>query len=99
MDMHDEFMEYLGHLCEVLGHEDRHVGMKDYCRGLMLPIARKRVEPPGGSSGPVACSRQAPVAAPFRGAVRVVGRCHSGARSPVGDPRPGIGGGLLLDRR
>jgi len=40
-----EFEEYLEHLCAVLGHADRTSGMKDYCRGLMLPIERKSVEP------------------------------------------------------
>lgn len=39
------FDDYLEHLCEALGHADRHVGMKDYCRGLMLPLERKSVEP------------------------------------------------------
>jgi len=37
-----EFERYLDHLCEVLGHVDRSTGLKDYCRGLMLPIGRKR---------------------------------------------------------
>ncbi len=37
--------EYLDHLCAALGHADRRTGLKDYCRGLMLPIARKSVEP------------------------------------------------------
>ena len=40
-----EFERYLDHLCEVLGRVDRSSGLKDYCRGLMLPIARKSVEP------------------------------------------------------
>jgi SRSO17 transposase len=39
------FDGYLDHLCEALGHARRHVGMKDYCRGLMLPLERKSVEP------------------------------------------------------
>lgn len=37
--------DYLEHLCAALGHADRRVSLKDYCRGLMLPIARKSVEP------------------------------------------------------
>jgi SRSO17 transposase len=40
-----EFEHYLDHLCEVLGRVERGAGLKDYCRGLMLPIARKSVEP------------------------------------------------------
>lgn len=39
-----EFERYLEHLCEVLGRSDRSTGLKDYCRGLMLPIAQG-VEP------------------------------------------------------
>ena len=40
-----EFETYLRHLCEALGHTDRNVGLKDYCRGLMLPIKGKSIEP------------------------------------------------------
>lgn len=40
-----ELEEYLEHLCTALGHADRRISMKDYCTGLMLPIARKSVEP------------------------------------------------------
>ena len=32
-------------MCEGLGHADRHAGLKGYCAGLMLPLARKSVEP------------------------------------------------------
>ena len=48
-----EFDEYLEHLCAVLGHADRTTGMKDYCRGLMLPIARKSVEPLAAHTDPL----------------------------------------------
>jgi SRSO17 transposase len=48
-----EFEGYLEHLCEVLGNVDRSVGLKDYCRGLMLPIARKSVEPLAACSDPL----------------------------------------------
>lgn len=40
-----EFDKYLERLCEALGHMDRRTGLKDYCKGLMLPITRKSVEP------------------------------------------------------
>lgn len=40
-----ELDTYLEHLCEELGHMDRRASLKDYCKGLMLPIARKSVEP------------------------------------------------------
>ena len=40
-----ELESYLGSLCEALGHADREAGLKGYCRGLMLPLERKSVEP------------------------------------------------------
>lgn len=40
-----EYERYLDHLCGALGHADRNEGFKDYCRGLMLPLERKSVEP------------------------------------------------------
>lgn len=40
-----KFEEYLEHLCGGLGHADRHAGLRDYCAGLMLPLARKSMEP------------------------------------------------------
>lgn len=39
------FESYLDDLCEGLGHADRWAGLKDYCRGLLLPLERKSVEP------------------------------------------------------
>jgi SRSO17 transposase len=36
---------YLERLCDALGHTDRRTSLRDYCQGLMLPIARKSVEP------------------------------------------------------
>ena len=48
-----EFERYLEHLCEVLGRSDRSTGLKDYCRGLMLPIARKSVEPLAACADPL----------------------------------------------
>ncbi|MBW7657739.1 transposase [Hydrogenophilus thermoluteolus] len=41
----DELEWCLTELTEVLSHADRHAGLKDYCRGLLLPIARKSIEP------------------------------------------------------
>jgi SRSO17 transposase len=40
-----EFERYMSHLCESLGHKDRHQGFTDYGRALLLPIERKSVEP------------------------------------------------------
>jgi SRSO17 transposase len=45
MDEASDFERYLEHLCGGLGRVNRHAGLMDYCRGLMLPIARKSVEP------------------------------------------------------
>jgi SRSO17 transposase len=36
---------YLDWLTVALGHVDREAGLKGYCRGLMLPLERKSVEP------------------------------------------------------
>lgn len=45
MGIGGELEEYLERLAGVLGHADRRVGLMDYCRGLMLPIKRKSIEP------------------------------------------------------
>ena len=47
-----EFERYINHLCEALGHRDRHGGFADYSRGLMLPIERKSVEPLAAHTDP-----------------------------------------------
>jgi len=47
------FEYYLDHLCEVLHRAERSTGLKDYCRGLMLPIARKSIEPLAACSDPL----------------------------------------------
>ncbi|WP_177316706.1 transposase, partial [Burkholderia ubonensis] len=45
MNASERFDRYLAHLGGGLGHADRHAGLQDYCTGLMLPLARKSVEP------------------------------------------------------
>ena len=45
MEEQEEFERYLEHLSEGLGHADRRAGLRDYCTGLMAPLARKSVEP------------------------------------------------------
>lgn len=47
-----EFDRYMSHLCEALGHADRHESLVDYSRGLMLPIERKSVEPLAAHTDP-----------------------------------------------
>lgn len=38
-----ELDKYLEHLCEALSRIDRRASLKDYCKGLILPITRKSV--------------------------------------------------------
>src|SRR3990172_8695420 len=52
----NRFDAYLSRLCEVLGHADREVPMREYCTGLMLPLKRKSVEPIAAHVGPEAVS-------------------------------------------
>jgi SRSO17 transposase len=48
-----ELDDYLEHLCAALGHADRRTSLQDYTRGLMLPIARKSVEPLAAHTAPL----------------------------------------------
>ncbi len=45
MGASERFERYMEHLAAGLGHADRHAGLKGYCTGLILPGARKSVEP------------------------------------------------------
>jgi len=56
MNVADRFEEYLEHLASGLGHADRHEGLRGYCTGLMLPLARKSVEPMAARVDPVRAS-------------------------------------------
>ena len=56
MDTSKEFVRYLAHLAEGLGHADRHAGLTDYCTGLMLPLSRKSVEPMAARVDPLHAS-------------------------------------------
>ena len=53
METFKEFERYIAHLSEGLGHADRHAGLKGYCTGLMLPLARKSVEPMAAGIDPL----------------------------------------------
>lgn len=44
MGASQRFDQYMVHLSDGLGHLDRHAGLRGYCTGLMLPLARKSVE-------------------------------------------------------
>ena len=56
MNTFKEFERYIAHLSEGLGHADRHAGLKGYCTGLMLPLARKSVEPMAAGLEPLRVS-------------------------------------------
>ena len=51
-----EFSRYIEHLSEGLGHSERHAGLSGYCTGLMLPLARKSVEPMAARVDPLHAS-------------------------------------------
>lgn len=53
MAIDNELECYLERLAGVLGRADRRTGLMDYCRGLMLPIKRKSVEPLAASVDPL----------------------------------------------
>jgi hypothetical protein len=53
MDNLAEFDRYIEHLCVTLEHQDRNAGLQDYCRGLMLPIHRKSIEPLAAHTDPL----------------------------------------------
>ena len=52
----ERFGQYMALLSGGLGHADRHAGLRGYCTGLMLPIARKSVEPMAASLDPLHAS-------------------------------------------
>lgn len=52
----ERFDQYMSHLAEAMGHADRHGGLKGYCTGLMLPLARKSVEPMAARVEPLRAS-------------------------------------------
>ena len=56
MGASQRFDRYMSHLSEGLGHLGRHAGLKGYCTGLMLPLARKSVEPMAARIDPMHAS-------------------------------------------
>jgi len=56
MDIGVEFDQYTAYLMQGLGHADRHAGLSGYCSGLMLPLARKSVEPMAARVDPLHAS-------------------------------------------
>jgi SRSO17 transposase len=51
-DNESRFSDYVETLVGVLGHADRAVPLRDYCLGLLLPVARKSVEPMAAATAP-----------------------------------------------
>ena len=57
MDLHQDgsegrFSAYVEGLVSVIGHADRAKPLRDYCVGLMMPVARKSVEPMAAVTAP-----------------------------------------------
>jgi SRSO17 transposase len=52
------FSAYLDEMASVIGHKARVGPMRDYCTGLLLPCARKSVEPMAAATAPDATSAQ-----------------------------------------
>ena len=50
------FETYVDALVEVIGHADRAEPLRDYCLGLMMPVARKSVEPLAAVTAPTRVS-------------------------------------------
>lgn len=50
------FDGYVEALAEVIGHADRAEPLRDYCIGLMMPVARKSVEPLAAVTAPARVS-------------------------------------------
>jgi SRSO17 transposase len=52
----DAFDRYVEALTDVIGHADRAEPLRDYCTGLMMPLARKSVEPLAAMTAPARVS-------------------------------------------
>jgi len=57
-DSAERFSAYLGELASVIGHAARVGPLRDYCSGLLLPCARKSVEPIAAATAPHATGAQ-----------------------------------------
>ena len=51
-DSEARFSAYVEQLGTALGHADRQEPLRDYCLGLLMPIARKSVEPMAAVTAP-----------------------------------------------
>ena len=84
METFKEFERYIAHLSEGLGHADRHSGLKCYCTGLMLPLARQSVEPMGAITEPRRGRAPPPARHPYL--------AQAGCSAPQAPPRRGARG-------
>src|SRR6202022_4669909 len=57
-DSEARFTAYVEGLASVIGHADRTGPLRDYCTGLMLPGARKSVEPMAARTAPARTAGQ-----------------------------------------
>src|SRR5712672_1005693 len=57
-DSESRFLAYVEGLSSVIGHADRAGPLRDYCAGLMLPCARKSVEPMAAVTAPARTAAQ-----------------------------------------
>src|ERR1044072_8208458 len=62
MSSHDSsdvrFAAYVAALVEVIGHANRATPFRDYCTGLLMPAARKSVEPMAAMTAPARVAAQ-----------------------------------------
>jgi SRSO17 transposase len=54
----ERFSQYVEGLASVIGHADRANPLRDYCTGLMMPCARKSVEPMAALTAPARTAAQ-----------------------------------------
>src|SRR4051794_24078667 len=52
------FAAYVAALVDVIGHADRVTPLRDYCTGLLMPAARKSVEPIAAVTAPARVAAQ-----------------------------------------
>src|SRR5689334_23883627 len=52
------FADYVAALVDVIGHADRATPLRDYCTGLLMPAARKSVEPMAAMTAPARVAAQ-----------------------------------------
>ena len=97
----ERFDQYMAHLSGGLWHLDRHAGLKGYCMGLMLPLARKSVEPMAARVDPLRASarHQASGTASIRRQGRVIRRGNAAPSLPVGRAQDGLHLWRLVDHR